>query len=330
MSLDPVILTSLFNTVVSIANIGIQKLIDSKIIVHKGAIFYHRASEFEFAFLLSLGDEKSRVDGILKKIQSLTKKPVEFENIIEIHGHGLTHAENLVNLGMISVNNGKGKIDFGKILRDIKSETVFIKVRVKIDDDLKNLLVTSRIDKTSKHFGDEKIETNIEIALDYANLWRNVFDQFTIRDIDFSFNLDISSETIVKQIPMKYRKRIISAGEKIKQGEKDAVSFLRIMSDCFLSFEKDDKRTQLMNLLSVTPEDKFSIKEVHPTMQSMVIAKVGHPVILPGTLRIKIGAMLEGDDIAIRGKLTIDLKKFSMIISDICKDLQNKTQKLKI
>lgn len=330
MSFDPVVLTSLFNTVGSIANAGIQQLIVSKIIVHKGAIFYHRASEFEFAFLLSLGDEKSRVDNILKKIQSLTKKPVEFENIIEIHGHGLTHAENLVNLGMISVKNGKGKIDFGKILREIKSNIVFIKVRVKIDEELRDHLVTSRIDKTSKYIGDEKIETNIEIALDYANLWKNVFDQFTIRDIDFSFNLDVSPETIVKQIPEKYRKRIISAGKKIKQGEKDAVTFLRIMSECFLSFEKDDKRIQLMNLVSVTPEDKFSIKDVQPTMQSMVIAKVGYPVVLPGSLRIRIGAILEGDDIAIRGKLIIDLKQFSKIINDISKDIQNKTQKLKV
>ena len=170
MAFDPVVLTSLFNTVGGIANAGIQQLIESKIIVHKGATFYHRASEFEFAFLLSLGDEKSRVDSIIKKIQSLTKKPMEFENIIEIHGHGLTHSENLVNLGMITMNDGKGQIDFGKILREIKSNNVFIKVRVKIDDELKEHLVTSRIDKTSKHIGNERIETNIEIALDYANL----------------------------------------------------------------------------------------------------------------------------------------------------------------
>ena len=62
----------------------------------------------------------------------------------------------------------------------------------------------------------------------------------------------------------------------------------------------------------------------------MVIAKVGYPVVIPGRLRIRIGAILEGDDIAIRGKLVIDLKKFSNIINDISKDIQNKTQKLKV
>lgn len=330
MSFDPIILSSLFNTLGSVANSGIQQLINSKIIIHKGATFYHRASEFEFAFLLSLGDESSRSGNFLNKIKSVTKKPVVFENIIDINGYGMPKNENLVDLGVIVVEGNKGKIDFGKLLREIKSNTVFIKVRVKVPEDFKHSLVSSRMEKTSRHIGRERIETNIEIAIDYANLWKKVFDQFTIRDIEFPYHLEISPETIVDQIPPKNRKRIISAGEKIGKGEKDAVNFLRIMSECFLTFEKDDIRTQLMDLISVEPNDKFYIKEIYPTMNSMVIARVGHPVILPGKLRIIVGAMLEGDDITLRGKLIIDLRKFSKIMSDISNDIQNKTQKLKV
>jgi len=330
LSFDPIILRSLFNSLGSVANNGIQQLIDSQIIVHKGATFYHRASEFEFAFLLSLGDESSRSGNILKKIKSITKKPVEFENIIEINGHGLPNNENLVNLGIIVVEKDKGRIDFGKLLREIKSNAVFIKVRVKVSEDLKNALVSSRINKTSKYFEKERIETDIEIALDYANLWKKVFDQFTVRDIEFPFHLEVSTETIVEQIPLRSRKRIISAAEKIGKDQKDAVSFMRIMSESFLSFEKDNRRNQLMDLISVVPDEKFYIKEVYPTMRSMVIAKVGYPVILPGKLMIITGAMLDGDDVTIRGKLIIDLKKFSKIMSDISNDIQNKTQKLKV
>ncbi len=330
MSIDPILLSSLFNTLGSVANSGIQHLIKSQIIIHKGATFYHRASEFEFAFMLSLGDESSRSGDILNKIKSITKKPLEFENIIEIYGHGIPQNENLVNLGIITVEKDKAKIDFGKLIRDVKSGTVFIKVRVKVSEDLKNALVSSRINKTSKHFGKERIETDIEIALDYANLWKKVFDQFTVRDIEFPFHLEVSTETIVEQIPSKNRKRIISAAEKIGKGEKDVVSFLRIMSESFLSFEKDTRRRQLMDLISVEPDEKFHIKEVYPTMRSMVIARVGHPVILPGKLMIVTGAAIEGEDVTLRGKLIIDLKKFSKIMSDISKDIENKTQKLKV
>ena len=48
MSFDPILLNSLFNTLGSVANSEIQQLISSQIIVHKGATFYHRSSEFEF------------------------------------------------------------------------------------------------------------------------------------------------------------------------------------------------------------------------------------------------------------------------------------------
>ncbi|MGI0057785.1 MAG: hypothetical protein ACREAK_10500, partial [Nitrosarchaeum sp.] len=281
MSFTPAVLGSLFSTLGKVAHSGIQQLINSQIIVHKGVTFYHRESEFEFAFLLSLGDESSLGNNFLNKIASITKKPIEFENVIEIKGHGMTKNENLVNLGIITMKEGKGEIDFGKLIREVKSSIVFIKVRVKAPEDFKHLLVSSRIDKTSRHYEKEKIETNIEIALDYANLWKKVFDQFTVRDIEFPFHLEVSPETIVEQIPQKTRDRIISAGEKIGKGEKDAVSFLSVMSECFLSFEREDKRIQLKDLISVSPEDKFYIKEIYPTMNSMVIARVGHPIVLP-------------------------------------------------
>ena len=151
MSFDPTILSSLFSTLGNVANTGIQQLINSQIIVHKGATFYHKASEFEFAFLLSLGDESSRASDFLNKIKSVTKKPVEFENIIEINGHGIPKNENLVGLGIITIKHGKGEIDFGKLLREIKSNTVFIKVRVKVPENFKESLVSSRIDKTSRY-----------------------------------------------------------------------------------------------------------------------------------------------------------------------------------
>lgn len=330
MSIDPLLLTSLFKTVGNIADAGIKQLIDSKIIVHKGATLYMHASEFEFAFLLSLGDEQTRGSGILKKIQSLTKKPLEFENIVEIHGHGIPLNENLLDMGVISNNGDIGKIDFGKLIRDVKSSSVFIKVRVNISKELIQFLVPSRINKTSQHFGDSKIEADIELALDYANLWRKVFDQYTIRDIEFEFNLEISPETIITQIPERYRKRIIAAGIAASENNKDAVNFLRIMSRCFLSFETENNRKKLLDVVSVIPSEKLFIKDVYPTMQSMVIAKSGQPIILPGKLRILIGGKLEGNDITLDGKLTIDLKKFAEILSLISKDLQDKTQKLKI
>jgi len=101
------------------------------------------------------------------------------------------------------------------------------------------------------------------------------------------------------------------------------------MSDCFLSFEKDTRIQQLLDCISVEPNDKFTVKSVTPTMESMEIAGIGYPVVLPGKMRITLACGIEGSNVTALGKLSIDLRKFYKILNDISLDLQNKTQNLK-
>jgi hypothetical protein len=65
-------------------------------------------------------------------------------------------------------------------------------------------------------------------------------------------------------------------------------------------------------------------------MQTLEIAGLGHPVVLPGALRITIGARLEGKNITLAGKLTIDLKKFGKIMSEIITEIELNSKNLKI
>ncbi len=211
MSVESILASSLLLALGKLASVGIQKLIDSKLIIHKGLTLYHRTSELEFAFMLSLGSGLSRTNSIVKKIKGALAKPTEFDNVIEITGRGIPYAENLNNMGIITMTATKGKIDFGRLFKEVKSETVLLKVRIRIDDDLKRLLVSSRIDQTSKHFGKDLAEANIEIALDYASLWHKIYDEYTVRDIEFTFNLEVNSISIVDQIPNSYINTIIRA-----------------------------------------------------------------------------------------------------------------------
>lgn len=330
MSFEAILSTSLLTPLGDVARKGIDKLIDSKIIVHRGLTFYHRSSEFEFVFLISTGPEHSKLNEIIKKIQSHFSKPLKFENVIEVLGYGIPHNENLKDLHIIQEGDTTATIDFGRILTEVKSETVFLKIRIQVPPEIKQFLVASRIDKTSIHYGMESIETDIEIALDYSNLWNKVFDEYTVRDIEFTFNLEVMPLTIIENIPKKYRERIIRAGQLALSGNQDAVRFLRIMSENFLSFESDKRAKQLLETVSVEPEDKFSITAVTPTMQTMEIAGVGHPVVLPGKMRITLGCRIEGKEITLIGKLKIDLKKFIKILSEISADIENQTNKLKI
>jgi len=330
VSVETILSTSLLTPLGNIASKGINSLIDSKIIIHKGLIFYHRSSEFEFAFLISTGSAHSKLNEIIKKMKSYFSKPLEFENVIEISGFGVPHSENLKELGIIQEKNTIATIDFGRILKEIKSETVFLKIRIHVPSDIKRALVASRMDKTSKHYGMESIETDIEIALDYSNLWNKIFDEYTIRDIEFTFELEVLPETIIDSIPEKYRKRIVKAGTMALSGNQDAVRFLRIMTENFMSFESDKRLKQLLETVSVEPKDNFSVRSVLPRMQIMEIAGIGNPMVLPGKMRIILGCRIEGKDLTLLGKLKIDLKKFIQIINEISKDIQDQTRALKL
>ncbi len=101
------------------------------------------------------------------------------------------------------------------------------------------------------------------------------------------------------------------------------------MSDCFLSFEQEKYAKKLLNTVSVEPDDKFLVKSITPTMQSMEIASVGHPIVLPGKMNITLACRLEGKDIVLAGKLKLDLKKFSQILREIISDIQRRSQRLR-
>lgn len=264
---------------------------------------------------------------ILQKVGIVRKESLTFENVISIHGHGMECNKDLVALGVISSSNKTAKIDLGKLSRDIKSNTVTIKIRVRADDQLKHTLVSQRIEQTPQHTG-KRIETRIEIALDYADLWHGIFDQCTVRDIDFIFTLNVDLKTILDQIPKKQAKRIVKATESAVNGNTDAIKFLQIMTNSFLLFESDTMAQSLRDSASVTP-DNFFVREIYPTMQSMEIPGTCYPVVLPRRMRLRVGCILEGDQITAHGKLAIDIEKFSEVLRAIIKDIQMNTLKLK-
>lgn len=308
----------------------IEKLIDQKIIISKGITIYHKSSEIEYAFMLSLGIQNSRLDAIIKKVSSIINKPLSVPNVIEISGYGMLNQESLMDLGMISLNKNTAIIDFTKIVRDVKSETVFIKIRQNLPEGLRRMLVVHRLNKTVKYIGNDVLENDIEISLDYANLWNKVLDQYTVRDIEFVFELLVDPRSIADKIPKHYAERIIKAAKAISQGNQDAVKFLRIMTEGFVSFEKDNRLKQFRDTVSASPSDLIKITSVTPRMQTLEIAGVGHPVVLPGVLRITIGARLEGKDVTLAGKLIIDLKKFGKILSEIVTEIERNSKNLKV
>jgi hypothetical protein len=234
--------------------------------------------------------------------------------------------EDLVTLGTVSFSEGTAKIDFGK-LYGIKSNTALIRVRTKASAELKQLLVFCKIEQTPQYAG-TKIESRMEVALNYANLWNKIFDQYDVRDIEFTTTLNVNLETILEQIPKIQARRITEAAKQAVYGNANAIQFLNIMTDSFLSFESDEMISRLWYSVSVEPEN-FVLKEIYPTMQRMEIPNAGYPVALPGKMRVRVGCMLEGNQVVACGRLVIDVKKFSEILREVVQDMHVRTLKLR-
>ncbi len=64
-------------------------------------------------------------------------------------------------------------------------------------------------------------------------------------------------------------------------------------------------------------------------MQTAEIATVGHPIILPGAMKIFLECRLEGTDMALKGKISIDLEKFSKLLRKISSSIEQETGGLK-
>ena len=275
-----------------------------------------------------MGPIESRFNQIIKPLKNFLIKPLEFNNVIEIYGYSLTGNSKFDNLGIITVEGTKATVDFKKIL-EIDSNLVILTVRTKINPEIPKHLISTHIDKTPENI-DEISSSQIEVALDYANLWYKDFDHFNVRDIEFYFNLLVDLHTIVQELSTLQQRKIIKASKLLTQGNRDAITYMKIFSENFLKFESDAFQSDLMDCIYVEPTTSFTIKSVIPKMQSAEIAGVSQSVVLPGSMKILLECRLEGRDIVLKGKIHVDLKKFKKILKKIMNSIEQQTSSLKI
>jgi len=306
----------------------LQKLLGSGELVHKGAILYHKSSEIEYTYQISIGNPQSRINEITKRLKQYLTKPVEFDDVIEIYGFGLPHNEDLKKIGIIKVEGQKATIDFSAIFKTIKSELVTITIRKPFPEILRRKIVEPHMVKSAKHSETDYTETNLEIALDYSDLWYKHFDKFTIREIEFTFNLRVALDSIEQTIPKDFSQKFIHAAKMAKRGDNNALQFIKIAQDKFMLFQNQEKTNEMFKTISINPEQNFKITHVNPVMQSCEIGGAGHPIVLPGSMNISLEGRIEKQDVALSGTLRIDLKQFNRILRNIIDEIKIATKKI--
>lgn len=306
----------------------LEKLTGSGDILHRGATVYQKSCEIEYTYQISIGTSHSRINGIVKRLKGYLSNPVEFDDVAEIYGFGLPHNEDLKKIGIIQVKGKKAIVDFSRIFKEIKSELVTLSIRKTFPEQLNRMIVEPHMVKTSKYIGTDYIETNMEVILDYADLWYSYFDKFKIKEVQFSFGLNVTLDNLVNCIPKSFVHRFTNAAREAQNGNGNASHFLKIASDKFMTFQNDKRTKEMLNAISVTPEQNFKVIDIHPSMQSCEIAGIGYPIPLPGQMKILLEANLEGKEAAINGIIKIDVKKFNIILKNIVREIETATKKL--
>lgn len=161
-----------------------------------------------------------------------------------------------------------------------------------------------------------------------SDFWSKYFGEFTVREIPFTFDLEIGLDSIERSIPIDFSKKFIKAAKMAQNGNTKALQFIKIAQDKFMSFQSQPKIQEMEKTISITPEQNFKITHVDPTMQSCEIGGAGHPIVLPGSMNITIEGRIEKHDVAIHGTIRIDLKLFERILKNLFNEIKKSTNSI--
>jgi len=156
--IDVAILTSILGK----ATDTIQKLKKEGFISHEGLIVNYDASEVEYRIDLNLGEHGSRTSRFKNIIKSKLMSKMTID-AIDASGSSMTN-ENLRELEMLKIDDGKLIIDFPKILKEIKSGFVVLYFRTKFPESLKTKLIHRVVNKVNT-IKNDKIIANFDIYI---------------------------------------------------------------------------------------------------------------------------------------------------------------------
>ena len=316
---DPAIVFGILGSATNI----IQKLKDEKIVSHEGLVIYHDDNEIEYRLDLNLGDHKSRTTTLRNFLKSATLQKITID-ALEATGSGM-NGENLMELGLLTWNNDKLIIDFPQIFRTIKSNLVVLKFRTRILSDLKDQLVYRQIHTSSSQ--NEKITSNFEIVLDYANMWYSHYTSFSVRNILFTANLEFNQTTLYKMLGKHIQK--LEKADKMALTKENARTFLTEFQKMLIELQEPEFLNRLENALKIDPPSNGRVMGVVPSLKVYVLHHSKFPLTIPYTFTCSISSNIEDRQSAIAGTAIFDLEQYNILLKEKIQSFMMKNKKLR-
>jgi len=277
---EPAILSSILGTAKDV----FQKLKEQGVIKREGLIIDHNACEAEYRLDLVLGDIHSRLSSLKNFLNSKFAKKIEI-TALEVSGFGILSDENFVENGWITNKEGISTIDFPTIISKATSTHAIIYIKTKISPELREKLVYRQIGKVAYH-ENQRTVSNIDLILDYAELWHSQFSSFAIRNIVFTISLKVLLETLPTIIPEDIRKKLNKA-DKMASAKGNARKFLKHFQDVVLGMQTKEFLDKIGQIIEITPSNCV-LEGIVTKMHSLPLQYSEFSVIIPEKFEIKI------------------------------------------
>jgi len=306
----------------------LEKLREKNGIPTSGVIIDYERSEIEYNFMINLGDTQSRKKTITKHLSAIANKKITIDDVSQISGVALPTNEDLRKLGIITLRQRTATLDFPALFKKIQGNLVTISFKKSFPRELTNKLVYRNIGKVSRRT-EKGLESNLEIILDNANMWRTQFTSFSVRNIIFTINISIDKNTILTALPEKLKDKLILADQESgvnSNAKKFLARFQRLISE----FQDEDFLNEISKSVLLDPSFSFILKDIRTTMQGYSLTKSGMPLMLPGKIILTIESHIEDDQKSLHGTAFLDIQSYSNTFNVLLKKIESETNNIKL
>lgn len=306
----------------------LEKLREKKGISTSGIIIDYARSEIEYNFMIDLGDIQSRKKTITKHLSAIANKKITIDEVSSISGMALPTNENLRTLEIITLRQRTATIDFPALFKKIQGNLVTISLKKSFPRELTEKLVYRNIGKISRH-SEKGIESNMEIVLNNANMWKTQFTSFSVRNIVFTINMSIDKNTTLTALPDKLKEKLILSDQESgvnSNARKFLARFQRLISE----FQDEDFINELSKSISLEPSHSFIIRDIKTTLQGYSLTKSGMPIMLPGKMITTIQANIEDDQKSLHGTLFLDTKTYEKTFKKLMEKIESETNNIRL
>lgn len=308
----------------------ISSLKGAGIVINRGVTVYYKRSEIEYRFHISLPPMNSRFEELRRRLGSLDLVKVDINGVLDLWGFGLMMNEDLKALNLIKLEHETATIDFPSIVRSVKSELLVLSVRTRLPDEIKRSLLVIHISQNSIHVGKDLAHGYTDVVLDYGNLWHETFESFTIRDVEFTFNLQILEATIEQALPSALKKRIKQAAHAAQSGDNAAIKFFEILNSNFAKFQDEKTLQELKTMFAFDPPFGVEISSVASKMELYGVPGTNQTIILPSMLTFKISLDFEANLIADKRTYRIVMNALNHAVASTVAEIIQETKSMVI